>query len=198
MRRIHVDAKDIPDVLKVGHTYKTYTVVICESYTVPATAGMWDGGSRAVFRLIRLSDGMSIPISDNNTHPANGSRKDVNVKLEDGFVLVCHTIFCGKDLGVTFYVHPHTIAGCLPLPVQDELSEQDKIVLYATRALKSSYNGKDRYELMMGELCYSKEHMRFDRATWDKTKASLMERGLLMKNGALTTKGRNAAEGLRY
>ena len=59
--------------------------------------------------------------------------------------MVEHTIFCGKDHGLTFYVHPDSAAKLLPSE-SVELTPNQKLVLNATASLKSSYNGKDRYE----------------------------------------------------
>jgi hypothetical protein len=48
-------------------------------------------------------------------------------------------------MGLTFYVHPDNAVKLLPPTI--ELSTMEKAVLDATRSYKSSYMGKDRYQM---------------------------------------------------
>ena len=77
-----------------------------------------------------------------------------------------------------------------------------------TATRKSSYNGRDRYEMGRDELSYTprgaddsyaRKQIGLDaglayptRTQWDVAKAGLIARGLLQKNGAITPAGRNA------
>ena len=127
--------------------------------------------------------------------PWDNSRQDYRFALEPDLAVVRHTIFRGKDLGLTFYVHPAAIAKLLPAP-SEELDAIAKMVLTATRSYKSSYMGRDRYQM-------AKEGSQYERArkgeafptreAWEAAKAALIASGYLNKAGAITVKGRNAA-----
>ena len=112
---------------------------------------------------------------------------DQTVALSPSFVVVSHSIFQGKDMGLTFYVHPAVAAKMLPAPV--ELSDLDKTILSATVNYKSSYGGLDRYQMAQRDQ-YGK--LFPTREAWELGKESLASRGLLNKAGAITVAGRNA------
>src|SRR5208282_4301670 len=77
--------------------------------------------------------------------PWSKERQEFNTPLPAGIAMVVHSMFCGKDMGLTFHVHPDSAAKLLPAG-GEPLTETQKLVLNATASLKSSYNGKDRYE----------------------------------------------------
>jgi hypothetical protein len=91
-------------------------------------------------------------------------------------------------MGLTFYVHPQNAAALLPAP-SAELSEHEQIVLNATCSLKSSHNGRDRYQMACEH--YSRDPL-MTREQWNLAKASLQAKGLLNKAGAVTVAGKNA------
>lgn len=94
-------------------------------------------------------------------------------------------------MGLTFYVNPSNAAALLPAPV--ELSAHEKEVLNATRSYKSSYGGRDRYDMAQSAAQYGKNAGAFpSREQWEAAKAALMARGFLNKAGAITVKGKNA------
>jgi hypothetical protein len=96
-------------------------------------------------------------------------------------------------MGLTFYVHPDNAAKLLPAPT--EVSEVDKLVLRATASYKSSYMGRDRYDMAKNDR---RDGSPFPtRDEWNACKVSLACRGLLTKAGAITPAGRNAL-GSRY
>jgi hypothetical protein len=175
-----------------------FKAIVTEKVTVPMTAGLWDGGTRETYRLVDLATGDEMPASDDFAPPDN-SRKDREIVLKPGYAVIRHSVFCGKDTGLTFYVHPSNAAAMLPASV--ELPGFEKMVLEATCALKASYGGRDRYEMAKDNSRW--EHYRAEygladgaafptRAQWDEAKASLIAKGLLNKAGAVTVKGRNA------
>jgi hypothetical protein len=122
-----------------------------------------------------------------------GDRKDRKIDLKPGYLVICHTIFCGKDLGLTFFVHPDNAAKLLPAPAA-ELTRAEKLVLEASCSLKASYMGRDRYEMMRENARYSADGIaQFPtRAEWDQAKTDLIGKGLLNKAGAVTVAGKNA------
>jgi hypothetical protein len=121
--------------------------------------------------------------------------RDINVTLKPGFAVLEHSIFCGKDMGLTFYLHPDNATKLLP-PVHD-ISPYERLVLRATASLKSSYNGRDRYQMAQGyeNANYLKaNNLSYPtREQWESAKQSLVGKGLLNKAGAVTPAGRNAA-----
>jgi hypothetical protein len=111
------------------------------------------------------------------------------VNLPAGFVCVQHSIFCGKDTGVTIHVHPDNAPLLLPAP-EAELTEDQKTLLLYTRCRKSSYAGISDYRF------YDANHTKgIGRQNWDSAKAALIASGHLNKAGAITVKGKNAIDG---
>ena len=80
----------------------------------------------------------------------------------------------------TLYAHPDDVAKMLPPP--EELTRDEKIVLAATATYISSAR------LQEAQYYTDITHERYQSA-----KQSLITKKLLKKNGAITTKGRNAA-----
>jgi hypothetical protein len=193
---IHLEVNAVPALLRGNYTGKMFKACVVTEVTVPAEAGLWSGGSRDTYRLVEMATGREIPASDNMSAPWNRGRVDRKIVLEPGYVVIEHTIFCGKDLGLTFYVHPDNAAKLLPAPAAP-LDRVEKMVLSATCGLKSSYMGKDRYEMTRDNARWSKDGLEQfpSRADWDRAKTSLIAKGLLNKAGAVTVAGRNAEGG---
>jgi hypothetical protein len=189
---IYLDAKMVPSHLRGSYNGKMFKAVVCTEMTIPSDAGLWSGGSRDKYSAINFSTGEIVPFPGQQSAPWDNSRADRKVTLEPGFAVVTHTIFSGKDLGLTFYLHPDNATKLLPPPT--ELSENEAIVLDATASLKSSYNGKDRYQMKCDDWSYSwrKSPPFMSRDDWEIAKQSLIAKGLLNKAGAITVNGRNA------
>lgn len=192
MNRIYLDPKLVPSQLRLGYQGKQFKAVVCTEMTVPSDAGLWSGGSRETYRAINFSTGETMPFPNQNSSPWDSARRDIHVKLEPNLAVIEHTIFCGKDLGLTFYVHPDNATKMLPPKV--ELSEHEAIVLDATCGLKSSYNGLDRYEMKKRDHEYSwRGNGPFmTRDEWNIARDALIAKGLLNKAGAATVAGKNA------
>lgn len=141
----------------------------------------WDGGSRNCFAVVRLADYAALPVP--TAHPVfDGTIPPLEIPA--GCVIVEHSIFCGKDAGITFHVRPD--GGFLP-PEKPVLSFEDRVVLTASVSLKPSYNGIREYRFHE-----ARRECGIGRAAWDATKADLTARGYLNKAGAITAAGRNA------
>jgi len=190
---LYLDRNSVPDVLRGAYRGNKFRVVVTESVHIPSHAGLWDGGSRDTFRGVRLTDGAEVPLSDNMSAPWDAKRQDFTAKLVPGIAVVEHSTFCGKDMGLRIYVHPSDAAPMLSAPV--ELTAVERLVLDYTNGRKSSYAGKDRFQMAVEDLRYNKRGIdRLDRAIWDEAKSALISRGLLNKAGAITTAGRNAVK----
>lgn len=189
---IHLDPAQVPAQLRRSYSGKHFKAEIVESVTIPSYAGNWCEGSRDTYELVQLSDGNAVAASDNISAPWD-HRTDRKIDLRPGFAVVRHSIFCGKDMGLTFYMLAENAAALLPPPAA-ELSSHQKIVLNATASLKSSYNGQDRYQMSAPSSWEAQEIKDAfpTRAQWEQAKAELIASGHLNKAGAITTKGRNA------
>lgn len=191
MTAIYLDPAMVPAQLRAGYTGKKFKAIVTTEVTIPSDAGLWSGGTRDTYQFVLLSTGTAVAASDNMSSPWNPSRRDQQITLLPGTAIVEHSLFCGKDMGLTFYVHPDNAAKLLPAPAA-ALSDHESIVLNATCSYKSSYNGRDRYDMAKG-YSYGESSEYFPtRAQWDHAKNELIVKGLLTKNGAVTPQGRNA------
>jgi hypothetical protein len=153
----------------------------------------WDGGSKSNYRVVELATMKSIPIPENGSGFTAVDRAygPAGLPLDlpaAGYAVVEHSIFCGKDTGITIHLHAENAAALLPAPV--ELTWEERVVLAATKSLKSSYAGISDYR-------YHEAHRetRITRAEYDAAKGSLIARGMLNKAGAVTVAGKNAKSG---
>lgn len=194
MNTIYLEANQVPSQLLGGYRGKKFAARIVESVTIPAEAGLWQGGSRETYRVVRLSDGADMPASDYSSAPWDTSRRERKIDLMPGIAVVRSSMFRGKDMGLTFMVHPADAVKMLPAPA--ELSGYDRLVLTCTKNFKASYSGRDRYQRGLDECRYNAGVLGGldypTRAQWDECKASLAARGYLNAAGAITVKGRNA------
>lgn len=70
-------------------------------WTHPRTLdNYWDGGSRSFYVAVRLVDGA---VSDFGTDNPFRTATHEPVDLPSGVLLVEHTIFCGRDMGLTVW-----------------------------------------------------------------------------------------------
>jgi hypothetical protein len=196
MQTIHLEPAQVPAALRGGYQGKMFKARVCEEMTIPADAGLWSGGSRSTYRLVDMNSGATVEAVNHNAAPWDG-RGDRPVTLKPGYAVVVHSTFCGKDMGLTFYVHPANAAAMLPAPA--ELSPLDSIIIAYTAGRKSSYNGKDRYDMAQDDHRHgwrdaeAMKDLPFPtREEWNAGKVSLAARGYLTKAGAITPKGRNA------
>jgi len=146
----------------------------------------WSGGSRTYFVFFNLITNQTFQIPD--SHPYFNKCGNLEMKmLPPSILLVEHCIFCGKDVGITIFVHPDNMPKFLPVN-NVEISEDEKLVLKLTRGLKSSYAGISDYRF------HEAKRKGINRERWDNALKSCIEKGLLAKNKAITNKGRNLIE----
>jgi len=113
-----------------------------------------------------------------------GKPRDLEA-LPPGIVIVKHSIFCGKDTGITIYANANELVPLLP--AKAELTSHENTVLTFTRSYKSSYAGVSNYRFYEASRATG---IKIDE--WNAAKAALIERKLLNKAGAITPAGRNA------
>jgi len=65
----------------------------------------WGGGSRNKYVVISMDTGETkgVYVPAPWVNPVEGK----TVELTEDLVVAVHSIFCGKDCGVTFYAHPN-------------------------------------------------------------------------------------------
>ncbi len=170
-----------------GCNYHTATVHVSTG-GMPLTS-YWSGGTREYHKIIRLSDLAVFAVPENGSGFSQTDRVcgpaglPVSLPAPD-FAVVTHTQ--GSSKGIAISIHPDNAAKLLPAPI--ELSWAERVVLVATRSLKSSYAGISDYR-------YHEAHqdVGITRDDWDTAKAALIGRKLLNSAGAITTEGKNAA-----
>lgn len=137
----------------------------------------WDGGSRDTYCFYAILTGDVLQVESN--HPMFEPDKPRKLReLPEGILLIEHSIFCGKDLGITIY-SKHNLNLLLPPAAKVEMTEDEKIVLElccgripsARRETAACYYGigYERYEAAL---------------------AGLKTKGLLNKAGAATAEGK--------
>lgn len=143
----------------------------------------WDGGSRTFYAAVDLNTRKAAQVPQNGTM-FDAQKYQVNT-LPPNLAIVAHSIFSGKDGGIVIYVNPESLTKMLPAP--DEVTWSEKVVLAATRGLKSSYGGIKDYRFRE-----ALQDTGITRVEWDQAKESLIQKGMLNKAGAIQDKGKNA------
>lgn len=185
----HLDVRDdkVKTICKKAYpTWKGRRVRVNFTSTVNMSSS-WQGGSRSYFKIVRLND------NKNLTMPAQ-SMYDPQIEgiksfeIPQGFVVIENSIYRGKDMGLIIHARSDG-SNLLPESSQD-ITENEIMVLRATRGLKSQYAG-DRD---CRKTDCIRKGMTSDEV--DNTRAALIEKGMMSKNKAINNKGRNAIEGL--
>jgi len=147
----------------------------------------WSGGTRDYHKIVELAtmkvssvpeNGSGFTAVDKAYGPAG-----IPVKLPaPGYAVVTYTD--GNSTRLAISIHQDNAAKLLPAPVETTWAE--RVVLVATRSLKSQYNGRTRQQA-------ASEETGITAAEYETAKAALIARGFLLKSGALSTEGKNAA-----
>lgn len=113
---IYLSSRDVPAWLRSldGYRGRKFKMRVSESVSVSNHEGYWDGGSRTLHFACRTSDGQVLALDDTRKHPFHVRPGSTVYKTEPGIAIVAHSIFCGKDTGLTFYVHPVDAPRLLP------------------------------------------------------------------------------------
>ena len=165
----------------VGYTGRKYAFRAVEDVQMNST--YWDGGSRSTWTAVKLSTRQVVPLPKFDPPQFGGPQSIPPIPLEQDIAIVEHSIFCGKDMGLTFYIHPNDAPQMITEP--DSATDDEKIVL-AYKGLKNTYGGKKNIQ-------YTEANRRYEitQDRWDIATESLKARKLLNKSGAITPSGRN-------
>lgn len=187
---MYVEKQDVADLVKVAYpdyTGRKYQVQTATKYHL---SNYWSEGSINFAKLARYENGWKVLDAPESTKDPFNKVAHATIDIPKNGLVVEHSIFCGKDLGITVYIHPESlfITGPKSLTQGDpEFSREEKIVLAATRGLKSSYAGISNYR-------YHAAHREtgITLEAYEGAKTRLIEAGYLTRAGAITLKGRNA------
>lgn len=185
----------LPEIARiVSRCFPSYhgKKVRLDTLTLPKSVrSYWDGGSRDYFVFYELSSGKTLPVHSN--HPFfEPQHPDTVTSLPPGVVIVEHSIFCGKDTGITIHARPEDLNPALLAPPAPDLSESEKTVLLYTGSLKNTYGGET-------DIRFKRAHRErgITRDLWDAAKELCITKGYLTKAGAMTNEGRNVASSIR-
>ena len=182
----HIDKPDAFLMKMIKTCYPSYNgrKFKIDTDTPSQLRSYWAAGSKDNFIFYELATGKIAPVHSN--HPFFEADQPTRLKkLPVGFVIVKHSIFCGKDMGITVYGNIENINPLLP--AKEELTTDEDAVLYFTRSLKSSYAGIKNYRHHEAQ-----REMGITIERWEIAKTELIKKKLLNKRGAITPAGRNA------
>jgi len=155
--------------------------------SVALTGTYWDGGSRSSYGGVNLSNFQAASLPQFAPPLHGGPIQTPEVEVRPGMAVVKHSIFCGRDTGITFYVHPSDAPQLLPEP--ESVTGDEQIVLAFTHR-KNTYGGRSNVR-------FTEAHRRYgitaDR--WTAAQEDLKARKLLRANGSITPAGRNVDTG---
>jgi len=178
----HPDVKKIALSAYPNYNGKKFSVSVTDNPI--DTRSSWEGGSRDYFVFLRLDNLSTFEIPSQSAFDAKIKGAE-GVSLVNDMVCVRHTFFCGKDLGITVYVHSSNAPAFIE--EKKELTIDEKIVLVYTRSYKNSYGGKSN--VRFSEANRSKG---ISSNEWQIAVKSLQDKGMLNKALAITNEGRNA------
>ena len=70
----------------------------------------WDGGTRTYFVFYQPSTRKTFQVHSNHPYFEASQPSSFNPDLlQDDVLLISHTIFCGKDIGITIHVKPNQL-----------------------------------------------------------------------------------------
>ena len=188
MSEIHTDRSDvlvdrIVSSAFPGYKGSTVSLVAADSVELQGTA--WGGGSRSSYAVVSVCGSQVVALPQYAPTEFGGPQKTPVVDLNPigqasdagAPFIVEHSLYRGKDMGIRIYAHPSRLTPLLPEGTK--LTDQERLMLYITKCLKS-FARRD-------------EWARSQPAdTFDAMREALAGRGLMRKNGSITNEGRNA------
>ncbi len=180
---IYLEKSQVPATLRKNYFGRKFRVNITKSLTLRNT--YWSGGTRSTFSTLSLLSGKTSANLTATSSPLDKCADGETISIRPGLAIVEHSIFCGKDHGLVFHIHPDNASQLIPSSLNETLSQAELCLLDATAGLKSSYAGrKPRIDMMQTN--------GFSLADIASAKDALIAKKMLRKNGSITTKGRNA------
>jgi hypothetical protein len=81
--------------------------------TTYSMSNYWDGGTRDYVMAYHLESGLVKSPSQTTTSPFR-DQAHATIEIPEGIAMVEHTIFQGKDVGITIHLNPANMAKLLP------------------------------------------------------------------------------------
>lgn len=118
--RIKVSKSDKSIKAVISATYPEWKgrKVFVKAATSYQLSNYWSEGSRDFVQAYNLTTGVAAHPSGTSCTPFN---QDAHLRIDipEGVLLVEHSIFCGKDGGVTIYVNPENLVKFLPVAASE-------------------------------------------------------------------------------
>ena len=109
MERIKLSrsAREVKEL--IAQTYPEYKgrKIFVEKSDIYHMENYWSGGTKRYAIAIKLATMETMPAPDITTNPYHGEAH-VDIAIPDGFAIVEHTIFCGRDIGISVIVNSNT------------------------------------------------------------------------------------------
>ncbi len=165
---------------QIGYKGKQYKLCAVDTLDYHS---YWDGGSKDTYYVTELASKKTVGLPSN--HPVFEAGRPDRINVIPGIAVTVHSIFCGKDSGLTFYVNPSSM-NTLSLPEKKDISREMKIVLCATRNYKNTYAGQSN-------MRFKEAHREtgITESSWLIAKEECLKAGYLNTAGAITVAGRN-------
>ena len=137
--QIEVSRGAIPDVILAAFPdYRGRTFHVEPTERVTFHDLFWGGGSRNQYAAVHLATGrvqyLAPGVSPWGARVAEGT----TTEIPQGFVVVEHAIFMGKDMGLRIYVRPQDVAPLLPAASGRALTPREASILRAFQGLTSA------------------------------------------------------------
>lgn len=187
-KTIYLEPDLVPGWLKQadGYNGRKFRVEVCERVHIPATAELWEGGSKDSYLAYDMIGGACIGQVRNVFE--TGRTNDSDVAIPENVVIVRHSWIMGKDSGLTFYVRASNAQPLLAAQsATPDLSEEYRKALYIWHGYKPQF----RAEYLTHELGWNTTHI-------NEFKAQMLDAGLMRANGALTPAGKTIAANSRF
>jgi len=182
MKTIHFDPSTMPEEARAifAHAFPGYTGKKFKLRPVSGPVNVcsyWSGGSRDYYAIVSQVEKFDVPQQSQFDQQLKGAD---SVTIPEGACIVQHSIFCGKDHGLTIIIPAERAAALLPAAGPDLTTDQ-LTVLGITARLKA-FARRETAE---------REGINAER--WAEIVDSLKPLGLLRSNGSITPAGRNVA-----
>ena len=157
---------------------------------VSITGTYWNSGCRNSFVAVDLESMEKIDLPHFNPPNFGGPQEDpvIDLTTQSKQVCIVEHSQSGTHEYITFYFNPSNITGFFK-PDSNSLSKNEKIVLYATRSLKSSYAGIKEYRFKEANSATG-----ITKLEWNDCVGDLIAKKYLRKNKSITPAGKNAIE----
>jgi len=186
---LHINTPEVKEIVqKAFPEYNGKRFKVAPFTGKMSLTSYWNGGSRDYWALINANTNKAFFVPENGT-PWTTKAFEIG-RLPVNIFLVCYHRGPYEDM--TVYVNPDNL-NRLALPPVSELTRNEKIVLIATRSLKSSYAGIKDYRFRE-----AKRSTNISLEDWITAKISCQNKGFLNKAGAITDAGRNAIGNMNF